>query len=173
FSLRANISKSLTLYSNYTLGWTHSDTDGSSTTPASSYDLSSEFGWADRDIRHQFSAGGSIPLAGGINLYPSISITSGVPFNITTGGDNNHDTLYTDRPAFAKAGDPGAIATRFGVFNPNPQPGDVIIPRNFGRGPGQVNFSLYVSKSIKHGLMFSADVANVINHTNFAGINGV
>src|SRR5262249_16256520 len=52
---------------------------------------------------------------------------------------------------FASIGDPGAIVTPFGVFNPDPRPGDVIIPRNFGQGPGFFNVNVSVSKTFGFG----------------------
>ena len=82
---------------------------------------------------------------------PSVTVRSGAPFNITTGRDNNGDNQYTDRPSFAQPGDPGAIMTRFGVFNPDPQPGDQIIPRNFGDGPGAFTANLTLSKTFGFG----------------------
>ena len=64
-------------------------------------------------------------------------VRSGQPFNITTGRDNNGDTVFTDRPAFATdLAKPGVVVTRFGAFDPNPAPGQAIIPRNYGEGPG-------------------------------------
>src|SRR5207249_1474727 len=57
----------------------------------------------------------------------------------------------TDRPAFAKAGAAGAILTRFANFNPRPQPGDAIIPRNFGRGAGEVSVNLSISRTFSFG----------------------
>src|SRR5207302_1258605 len=86
-----------------------------------------------RSKRHQFVFDADFLLPWHIRLSPDIYVASSAPFNITTGSDDNGDTLFTDRPAFAKAGDAGAIVTRFGIFNPHPQPADAIIPRNFGR----------------------------------------
>ena len=133
-------------------------------------------------------------------MSPYISAASGSPFNITTGLDNNGDTFFTDRPAFAKAGSPGAIVTRFGIFNPNPRPGDQIIPRNFGNGPGEITASVNFSKTLMtfrssgssipttvasrrrgfgnlihppYKLTGNVDVQNLFNHTNFGGYNDV
>ena len=75
-----------------------------------------------------------------------------LPFNITTGRDNNRDNQYWDRPSLANPGDPGAIVTRFGTFNPNPLPGDLIIPRNYGQSPGAFTANLSVSKTFGFGL---------------------
>ena len=135
-------------------------------------------------------------MPGGFNLSPYFSVSSGSPFNITTGSDNNGDTLFADRPSFGRPGDPGVIVTSFGVFNPNPRPGDRIIPRNFGRGPWRVSSGLNFSKSFSFGsggdesvgsvfnrarrsvrgpynLTFSTDIENFLNRTNFCDFNGV
>src|SRR5262249_9469716 len=87
----------------------------------------------------------------GFRLTPFVIARSGAPFNILTGRDNNRDNQYTDRPSLANPGDPGAIVTPFGTFNPNPLPGEAIIPRNFGQGPGFFSVNLGVSKTFGFG----------------------
>jgi len=151
FGFRTSFSRTFTLFANYALAWTKSDTDGSGTSPADPYNLANEYGRSTNDIRHSVFVGGSYSMKWGLRLNPFVFITSGRPFNITTGRDNNLDTIFADRPSFALPGTPGAIPTRFGTFNPDPLPGDVIIPRNFGDGPGQVNVSLSVSKTFGFG----------------------
>jgi hypothetical protein len=163
----------LTLYANYTFGRKYSDTDGPYTLPANSHDLSTEYGWAADDERHHFVAGGTVEIPGDFVISPSIVISSGRPFNITTGLDNNNDTVFADRPAFAKPGDAGAIATRFGWLNPNPLPGDTIMPRNFGREPSQVTVDVTVSRTIAKGLVVAVDVQNLPNRSRLLGTNGV
>jgi hypothetical protein len=37
------------------------------------------------------------------------------------------------------------------VFNPKPQPGDTIIPRNYGRGPGQFTVNMRLSRTFGFG----------------------
>ncbi|HJQ23798.1 MAG TPA: TonB-dependent receptor [Blastocatellia bacterium] len=150
-TLRTNLNSRVTLFSNYILSSTHSDTDGAYTAPANSYDLADEYGRASFDQRHRFFVGGSVSLPWQMRLSPYLFASSGRPFNITTGRDNNLDTLFTDRPAFASPTDPGAIITPFGVFNPNPGPDDPIIPRNFGEGPGQLTLNLSFSKTFGFG----------------------
>jgi hypothetical protein len=150
-SLNTGFSRRLTFFSNYVLASARSDTDGAFTAPSNSYDISTEFGRAGFDQRHAFFMGGSISLPRGFRLSPFINVSSGRPFDIRTGRDNNGDTLFTDRPSFANPGDPAAVVTRFGTFNPNPRPGEQIIPRNFGDGPGQFNLSLNISKTFGFG----------------------
>jgi hypothetical protein len=102
-----------------------------------------------------------------------MSLASGRPFNITTGRDNDGDTVFTDRPAFAHAGDPGAVVTPFGIFNPNPAPGDAIIPRNFGREPWQTTVDLTISKTLERGLTVTAFAENLFNTRRYFAVNGV
>ncbi|HEV8482696.1 MAG TPA: carboxypeptidase regulatory-like domain-containing protein [Blastocatellia bacterium] len=209
---RENVGRTLSVFANYTLSSTRSDTEGALSAPADSNDLSTEFGRANNDQRHRFFIGASVSPFWGLQVSPFVSVASGGPFNIRTGRDSNGDTLFTDRPAFASPGQPNAVLTPFGLFNPDPGIGDIIIPRNFGAGPGQVNVSLNLAKTLKVGagrpipsggaqsagshqqgasgliggsprsqvgeprvysLTFSANIENLINHTNFAGFNGV
>lgn len=202
-TVRTNFNARFSFWANYVLATTKSDTDGASTLPADSYDLSDEYGRAGFDSRHRFFIGGSLSLPWYFRLSPFIFARSGTPFNITTGRDNNGDTLFTDRPAFANPGDPGAIVTAFGVFNPNPQPGDVIIPRNYGNGPSEISVNLNLSKTFgfgsaptsagnrgmgggghggwfgyldphhRYNLTLNVNARNVLNHTNPSFYNGV
>ena len=170
---RGTIGARLDFQGNYRLGRRDSDTDGAYTLPGDSRDLAAEFGPSAVHRRHQLTAGMSVRLPGGIRLAPGVTLRSGRPFNITTGRDNNGDSVFTDRPAFAKAGDPGAVSTPFGVFNPNPKPGDVVIPRNFGHEPRQVNVNLVVSKTLLKALTVTGDAENLFNNRRFFAMNGV
>ena len=151
FGARTNISRTFTMFGNYTLASVRSDTDNAYSTPANPFDLSTEYGRSSQDARHQLFIGGSILTRWNVRISPFIRANSGKPFNITTGRDLNGDTSFTDRPSFATAGEPGAIVTRFGVFDPTPEPGDEIIPRNFGQGPGFVTVNLSVAKTFGFG----------------------
>jgi len=150
-TLQGDLSEKLSFNGSYRLAFARSDTDSSNSAPANSYDLSKEFGRAKTDQRHRFYFEANVELPWRVYLSPNIYIASGAPFNITTGSDDNADTLFTDRPVFANASDPGAVITRFGIFNPHPQPGNTIIPRNFGRGPGEVSVDLNLSKTFTFG----------------------
>ncbi len=153
FMLRANITRDINMFGFYTLSSTRGNAElrDSGLLPADSYDLSSEWGRTRDDVRHRIHLTGSVGLPWRLRISPHIQISSGAPFNITTGRDNNLDTIFNDRPSFAMPGDPDAIQTRFGLFNPNPGPGDEIIPRNFGNGPSYVVFNVNLSKTIGFG----------------------
>ena len=100
-------SRTISFFSSYSLSKTQNDTDGQGggLFPANSYDLSDEYGRAAFDVRHRFTFAGTISLPWQqISLNPFITMTSGRPFNITTGQDTNLDRLFTERPSFAPAG---------------------------------------------------------------------
>ena len=139
----------------YVLAKANSDTDGIGTLPANPYDLSTEYGRASGDIRHRFVMTGNFRAPWGISLNPFIIVQSGRPFNITLGRDINGDTFNTERPALAPAGadcsDVNIKCTPFGNFKLTFAPGDVMIPRNFGEGPGSTTVNLRVSKTWSFG----------------------
>jgi hypothetical protein len=146
------LSRNSTLNAFYVLSHARSDTDGSGTFPANSYDLSTEYGASSQDVRHRFVMTGSFRVPWGISLNPFLILSSGRPFNITIGRDLNGDILFTERPAFATdLTRPGVVVTKWGTFDPNPIPGEQIIPRNLGRGPGSMTFNLRVSKTFGFG----------------------
>ena len=151
-NFRSNFSDRVSIFGNYALGKAKSDSDGVGTFPANQYDVTGEYGDASVDIRHRLVFGSNIKAPLGIDLSPFFTFRSGVPFNIITGTDNNADTLFTDRPSFASSPtEAGIINTRFGAFDPTPEPGDSIVPRNYGRGPEFLIMNLRIAKEFGFG----------------------
>ncbi len=158
---RGRIGKSFKPYAQYVLSKSTNNTFGTFSLPANNYDLRPERGPADFDRRHRFNLAGVLALPRGYQLGSLLSVASGAPFDITTGFDNNGDTVANDRP-------PG-------------------VSRNTGRGPGSVQLDLRFTKAfnisrlwggeqrspIRHGLELSADAFNATNHTNVTSIVGV
>jgi Carboxypeptidase regulatory-like domain/TonB dependent receptor len=139
-------------WTNYSLNKNRSTDNGTSGSSFDPYDFSREWGRASYDIRHRFFGGGSYQTRSGFNVNTFIVASSGAPFNITTGHDTNGDTFFTERPAFATdLNKPGVIVTPLGAFDPNPVPGQRIIPRNFGQGPAFLSVNFGVGKTIKFG----------------------
>jgi hypothetical protein len=153
FNSRLGRTGSLNAY--YVLAKANSDTDGSGSLPANPYDLSTEYGRASGDVRHRFVMIGNFRAPWGISLNPFVIVQSGRPFNITLGRDINGDTLNTERPTLAPVGadcsDTDIRCTPFGNFKLTFVPGDVMIPRNFGEGPGSTTVNLRVSKTWTFG----------------------
>ena len=150
-NVNSRFSKRVTLFSFYVLNHARSESDGSGTFPAQTFNLAADYGRAAFDVRNRFLFGGSYVGPWGLRWSPFIQARSGSPFNITTGRDNNHDTIYADRPSYATPGEDGSVQTAWGLFNPNPVPGAAIIPRNLGEGPGYFSINLRLSKTFGFG----------------------
>ena len=91
-------SRNIFMFGMYMYGHNRSDTDGSGSFPANTYDFSTEYGRSGFDIRHRFITGGSYTAKYGFSIAPFIIANTGGPFNITTGRDNNSDGQFNDRP---------------------------------------------------------------------------
>jgi hypothetical protein len=150
-NLTSRMNRSFTLFTFYVLNYAKSNTDGATSMPANPYDLAADYGRAAIDVRHRFVLGGSIVSKWNLRLSPFIIARSGSPFDITTGRDDNGDSVFNDRPAFATASTPGAVVTPFGIFNPNPVLGAAVIPRNYGDGPGYFTVNLRLSRTFGFG----------------------
>ncbi len=161
-TFRGRIGKVFEPYVQYIFSKTINDTSGPFSLPANNYDLRPEIGPADFDWRHRLNLMGAVTLPRAFQVGLVLSVVSGAPFDITTGFDNNGDTVATDRP-------PG-------------------VTRNTGRGPGTVQLDVRLAKTFNVGrlwgggeatkrkwnnLEFSVDAFNAINHTNVKSIVGV
>jgi hypothetical protein len=150
-SANGKVSK-VNFWANYSWNKTRSTDNGTSGSPFDPYDFSHEWGRSSFDVRHWLWAGTDYQTRSGFSVNTFIIANSGPPFNIITGHDTNGDTFFTERPAFATdLNKPGIIVTPLGAFDPNPSPGQTIIPRNFGQGPAFFSVNLGVSKVIKFG----------------------
>jgi len=134
FNTNLNFGKHGSFYGNYVLGWLNSDSSGGF--PSNQYDLSADAGRDSGDVRQSFYAGYSVPLPIHFHLNGSVSMRTGVPFNITTGSDPNGDQQYNDRPSFATdLTRASVVETPLGNFDTDPIAGQTIIPINYGEGP--------------------------------------
>jgi hypothetical protein len=161
-SVNTNIGRRVSLFGRYMYGQAHSDTDGLATMPANPYDFSSEYGRSALDIRHLLFIGGSISGPWGLRLSPFFVARSGIPFNITTGTDlyGTGSTTPTARPSIVSGPGASVYLTPYGYLDVSPQPGQTIIERNAGVGPGFLEFNLRLSKTWGFGT------------TNFEGPSG-
>lgn len=165
--VRRQMSKGFSLFANFGTGKGKTDTDcifGSigSCFPADSYDASNEYSRVSFIPSANFFFGGTFILPRlKVNLNPFVVYSSGRPFNIITGQDTNGDGLFTERPAFATAQtDPRDVKrTRFGDFDLNPDPGQPLIPRNYGLGPSFFSVNLGISRAFMFGNVPAASAA--------------
>ena len=148
----------------YTLGRTWTDVAGNyaggtrgvgiNSFPANNYDLSGEWARADYDQRHRLNMLGTVRVTSLVNLGVGLVASSGMPYTLTTGRDDNGDGLANDRP-------PG-------------------VPRNSLQGPGFVELDLRWSydwrfqKAKKDGarMTLALDAFNVTNRVNYLSYTG-
>jgi hypothetical protein len=90
--------RSLFLSARYNWGRAYDDGDGALALPADS--LSPDEWAASRgDVRHRVSTFASLDVVPGLQLGVNAFAQSGQPYTITTGRDDNADTVFTDRPS--------------------------------------------------------------------------
>src|SRR6185295_9931507 len=121
--LRQRVGKAVNLNASYVYAFSYNDTDGAFSLPANGFDLASEWGRAADDRRHQLFGGMSVKLPWDITTNTSWRLQSGKPYNITTGFDDNGDSITNDRPAG--------------------------VDRNSGSGPSFFDMSFNLSKTIR------------------------
>jgi hypothetical protein len=133
----------------YTLSRTDNNTSGITFFPANSYDAAADWGRADNDRLHKFDLLASMQPSRLFTLGVALSLYSGKPVDITTGGDDNHDGILNDRPA--------GIAR-----NTMPGPGLIDLDLNLSH-----DFPLSKAKKETRVLSVSLNSFNVLNHPNY------
>ncbi len=159
-TFRGKVSKFFSGQAQYTLNSTRNNTSGISFFPANSYAPNQEWARSDNDRRHKFDLLGSAKPTKFFSVGLALSIYSGKPVDVTTGGDDNFDGIVNDRP-------PG-------------------YPRNSLHGPGQVNLDLNLAhdfvfaktklakaKGEAPTLSVALNSFNVLNHRNDVTYSGI
>ena len=175
------------MFVNYTWGDMKNESDGPFTLPANNLDPRAEWGPAMMDIRHRVGGMMNMDLWRGFKLATSWNASSGSPYNITTGHDDNADTVSNDRPeGFGRnAGrtkarwDAGArLSYAFGFGQRKQVDGGagapmVVIHRVGGGGDSSIGG--FSGGADDHRFRFEVFVAatNIFNHMNPLGYSGV
>jgi len=147
----------LSLFGYYTLNYASTNTSGVTSFPSNQYDLALDYGRGAFDIRNRLFFGGTISLPYLFRLSPFLVASSGVPFNITSGVDENNDSVFTDRPTYAQfqtvLANAEALGTiRSGVsFDCQPRAGQTEIAIYCGQGPARFALNLRLSKTFGFG----------------------
>jgi hypothetical protein len=158
------------------------DAGESDLSPQSSYSNLGESAHVDWLRENRVSFTGNLTLPFRIELATEFDAGDSIPYNITTGTDNNGDGNFNDRPSYASAPGPGVYSTRFGLLTTNTVNGDV--PRNLGAMPGTIHLDLDLSRAFtlnpkdknkEHArtLTFNVRSANLLNHTNVTEVNTI
>ena len=90
--------KRSTLFLNYTISNNRNNSDGAfSVSPTG--DLGTEWGPSNNDRRHRVGINFNNQIIKNLGVGIGMNMTSGTPYTIRTGFDDNGDLIYNDRPA--------------------------------------------------------------------------
>ena len=145
-SARKTFSRSFAFDLAYTLSQIENDTDDINFRPVDSRRPDDEFGPSLNDRRHVFALNGQVRLPGEIDLMPILFLSSGQPLNVVTGGDDNGDTIFNDRP--------------------------LGVGRNTERTSGYSQLDLGIMRMFRVGrvgIQARAEIFNLFNTTNYSG----
>jgi hypothetical protein len=147
------MSTGMSLFGYYVLNYANSDISGRTSMPSDPHDIALDYGRAGFDVRHRLFMGGSMGLPRGFRLSPFIIVSSGIPFDITTGQDLFGDAQFNSRPSLALCGTsgPNVVQTKYGCFNLSPAIGETVIPPYDATGPGRFVLNLRLSKTFGFG----------------------
>jgi hypothetical protein len=84
---------------NYTLGHEKNHADGATSLPSDSLNPDVDWGPSRQDVRHRVQVQAQAPILFGVRGNVNLNVSSGVPYNMTTGRDDNDDGVFNDRPA--------------------------------------------------------------------------
>jgi len=171
--------KHLQLFLGYLRMDLRGDADSADFFPQSANTDAGETARLSWETTHRILAFGQLMLPWKLTLSEQMNLASGLPYNVTTGFDNNGDGVFNDRPQYASALVPGVYATRFGLLTTSGGTG--VFPRNAGTMPWTVHldmnlartFVLTKSKDHPQSLALNVRSANVLNHTNVMAVDGV
>jgi len=151
--LQVGIEKRLSQRHTYTVAYTLSETERNTEDfnffPMDNRFYDRERGPASNDARHRVSGAFSVQLPWQIQAGTLIAARSKLPYNITTGADDNRDTQTNDRPA--------------------------DVGRNSGRGASLFQADLRLTKSLRMrgvGVELIGEAFNVTNQKNWTNFTG-
>jgi len=178
---RFNIRRgSLSLY--YSLGSSRNNYDSAFSTPATG-NIANEWGPANFDVRQRVNLSVNSSAIKNMNLGVNVSASTGSPYNITTGHDDNGDLILNDRPAGV-----GRNAGRGGgQWNVN---ANLSYNRTFGKtksggasgppgimissmGGGPMTVTTVAAPPGRYRMSIFISAYNVTNHANQFGYSGV
>jgi len=168
---------------NYIYMRSTNEADSPFSLPSNNFNLRADRGPSANDFHHLVSGFISKRLKKGFGISTIVQATSALPYNITTGFDDNRDTVINDRPAgigrnSARGTPRWEVGSRLSWgrdFGPDqPQTGGPQVRMvRIGGGDGAAPPSIGMGGTKKYHLEFYAQAFNLLNHTNLGVFNGV
>jgi hypothetical protein len=158
------------------------DADSATLFPQSSYSERGETARASWESTHRLFAIGQLNLPQKLSLTSQFDASSGDPYDVLTGMDNNGDGVFNDRPSLTAEQGTGTYQTPFGLLNTTGINGS--LGRNAGTMPALIHLDTNLSRTFElpsHGLSsdkhqsvtLNARSANLLNHTNVTNVGNV
>ena len=158
------------------------DADSATLFPQSSYSDRGETARASWESTHRLFAIGQLNLPQKLSLTSQFDASSGDPYDVLTGMDNNGDGVFNDRPSLTAEQGTGTYQTPFGLLNTTGINGS--LGRNAGTMPALIHLDTNLSRTFElhsHGLSsdkhqsvtLNARSANLLNHTNVTNVGNV
>lgn len=83
----------------YQLGSQRNYADSATALPSDSNNPNLDWGPSAQDVRHRLFLNLNTPIGNGVRAGLSVQGSSALPYTVTTGRDDNGDTVFNDRPA--------------------------------------------------------------------------
>ena len=168
---------------NYLLMKNTNEADSPFSLPTDNFDLRADRGPSANDLRHLISGFVSKRLPMGFNISTIFQATSALPYNITTGFDNNDDTIINDRPIgvgrnSARGATRWEIGSRlswglnFGPDAPQTAGPQMRVVR-VGGGDGAAPPSISAGATKKYRFELYVQAFNLLNRANLSTFSGV
>ena len=168
---------------NYLLMKNTNEADSPFSLPSNNFNLHADRGPSAQDFRHLISGFISKRLPMGFTISTIFQATSALPYNITTGFDNNGDTVINDRPLgvgrnSARGASRWEIGSRFSwgkSFGPEVQQqgGPQVRMVRIGGGDGVSPPSMPGAANKKYRFEIYLQAFNLLNHSNLLAFSGV
>ncbi len=176
--------KRIFLAANYFLSRSINEADAPFSLPADTYNLAAERGPAAGDVRHRFMSLANFPLWKSLRAGTSVRVQSAPPYNITTGRDDNGDSVSNDRPAGITRNSGRGLAqvdvgarlswtTGFGTRASGGTHGPEVRIVRGGDADPLSGMSVEGANSKRYGITLYAQSYNLLNHLNALNISGV
>jgi hypothetical protein len=171
--------RGLLSYATYTVGRVQNNTDGAFNVPASG-SLGTEWGPASNDIRQRLSLVFYSQAIRNFTTVVAVFSSSGSPYTIRTGYDDNGDLMFNDRPAgVGRNSVRGAsqwytyaslsYVIGFGKRKVPLPPGVYVLPSGGGLNVG----TMTGQEAPRYRLTLSLFVTNLTNHPNYTNYSGL
>ena len=175
---------------NYRYRRAENNTDGAFSVPPTG-SLDDQWSWASSDTRHRMRASVSTQALRNLNANLSWDSNSGGPYTITTGTDDNGDSIFNDRPLLTPRNSArlpwrstfaanvqytipiGGRPTDAGRGGPAGRGGAGGGPRGGGPGARPGPGGGGPGPQRQKGITINVNVSNMTNRANYSGFSGV